>query len=143
MASHDENLKFKPDSLTTLAIEAQFLREWRAGKHPRLSVYALRYPAHADALAALVASLPPEADNADSPTGQVETLPESFPERLWNGPGVARALASVFGGLPAQLPQDADAPLRRVAEERGAYDATSADDSSAAQDSAPERPGDD
>ncbi len=143
MTADDDALRFTPDALAALAIEEQFLREWRAGKHPRLSVYALRYPAHAAALAALVAGLPPDADN---PAERVETLPESFPERLWNGAGAARALTSAFGDLPAQPAQTDDAPLQRVAEERASYDATRTDDPAddrAAQGPSPERPGDD
>jgi hypothetical protein len=139
MTSDDDDLTLTADALAALAIEEQFLREWRAGKHPRLSVYALRYPAHADALAALVAGLPSDADSSPE---RVETLPESFPERLWNGAGVAHALASAFGDLPAQPD---DAPLRRVAEERASYGATRTDDPTddpAAQESS-ERPGDD
>lgn len=148
MTADGDDLIGAPDALAAFAIEEQFLREWRAGKRPRLSVYALRYPAHAAALAALVASLPPDADNASE---RAETLPDSFPERLWNGAGVARALTSAFDGLPAQPRALArDAPLPRVAEERSVYDASrvgdSADDPAddpAEQESAPERPGDD
>lgn len=140
MTADDDALRFTPDALAALAIEEQFLREWRAGKRPQLSVYALRYPAHAAALAALVAGLPSDADSSPE---RVETLPESFPERLWNGAGVARALTSAFGAFPAQTD---DAPLRRVAEERASYDATRTDDPTddpAARESSPERPGDD
>jgi hypothetical protein len=143
MTADDDALRFTPDALAALAIEEQFMREWRAGAHPRLSVYALRYPAHAATLAALVAGLP--SDAGASPE-RVETLLESFPERLWNGAGVTRALASAFGDLPAQPAQPDDAPLQRVAEERTSYDATRTDDPTddpAAPESSPERPGDD
>ncbi|HZC07410.1 MAG TPA: hypothetical protein VE338_17380 [Ktedonobacterales bacterium] len=114
MAS-DNDLSLDP---ITLAIEAQFLREWQAGKRPRLSVYATRYPEHVAALTALVASLPPDAATAD------ETLPESFPERLWNGAGVHLALTAIFG--EAMATRTRDERLSRVAEEPGAYDATGA-----------------
>jgi len=143
MTADDDALRFTPDALAALAIEEQFMREWRAGTRPRLSAYALRYPAHAAALAALVADLPPEADISAE---RVETLPESFPERLWNGAGVVRALTSAFGDLSAQLAQPDDAPLQRVAEERASYDATRTDDPAdhpAVQGLSPERPGDD
>ena len=139
MTADDDALTFTADALAALAIEEQFLREWRAGQHPRLSVYALRYPAHAAALAALVAGLAPDVDSSAE---RVETLPESFPERLWNGAGVARALTRAFGALPAQPAQPDDAPLPRVAEERSPYDTTRTD-GGAARDSPPERPGDD
>ena len=134
---------FTPDALAALAVEEQFLREWRAGKRPRLSVYALRYPAHAVALAALVASLPP---TIDGPAAEVETLPDSFPERLWNGAGVARALNGAFGDLSAQSALADAAFLPRVAEERSPYHTMRANDPAddpIAGESAPERPGDD
>jgi hypothetical protein len=111
----DDDLSLDP---MTLAIEAQYLREWQAGKRPRLSVYATRYPEHVAALTALVASLPPDTTTTD------ETLPESFPERLWNGAGVNHALTAIFGEAMATRIRDERLP--RVAEERGAYDATGA-----------------
>ncbi|HEX8732594.1 MAG TPA: hypothetical protein VF725_11115 [Ktedonobacterales bacterium] len=103
--------------LDALAVQERFLEEWRAGKRPRLSAYLRRYPQHAAALAALVAALPPDtlAGTAQEP------LAESFPERLWTGAGVARALAEIFGPEPAGH----EAP--RVAEERAPYQ-TPADD---------------
>ena len=54
----------KPDDLLpdvdALVVQEQFLEEWRAGRRPRLSVYALRYPQYGRALADLAASLPPD-----------------------------------------------------------------------------------
>jgi hypothetical protein len=134
--NHDE-LALDP---VALAIQEQFLEERRAGKHPRLSVYALRYPAYAAALADLIATLPPDALAETQRAGDlargVETPPESFPERLWNGQGVERALASIFGASSAQPNDDR---LARVAEERGAYD-TGQVNGAAAQRAAPNQP---
>lgn len=107
-----------PD-LDALAVQEQFLEEWRAGRRPRLSVYARRYPQHAEALAELVAALAPEMPTSE-PTAavaepSVEPLAESFPERLWSGEGVTRALADIFGDAA-----DERAKLQ-VAETRAAY----------------------
>lgn len=99
--------------LYALAIQERFLEEWRAGRHPRLSVYARRFPAYAAALAECVASLAAEAEMAapESPT-------ESFPERLWRGEGATRAMATIFASGAAR---QEDAHLPRVAEERSPY----------------------
>ncbi len=117
----DDHLSLDP---VALAIEEQLLAEWQAGKRPRLSVYAARYPAYASVLAELVASLPPDAldltDSTYTPDIQAspETHPESFPERLWTGTGANRALASIFGEV--QFRRSAS-QLGHVAEERQAY----------------------
>lgn len=112
-----------------LAIQEQFLEEWRAGQRPRLSVYARRYPAYADALAALVATLPPDgvatSDEAVQGVTRIETTPESFPDRLWMGEGVGRALRGAFGEQAATVNARW---LPRVAEERQAYDTRRIDD---------------
>jgi hypothetical protein len=143
MATNDDNLTFDSATLESLAIQEQFLREWRAGRRPRLSVYALHYPAHAAALADLVASLPPDtqavASDATDPMERAETPPASPLERLWNGAGVERALNSAFGDLAAPPALIADNPLPRVAEQRSAYETPHADDASA-QRPTPERP---
>jgi hypothetical protein len=116
---HDDLL---PD-VGVLAVQAQFLEEWRTGRHPRLSVYSLRYPQYAGELAELVASLPPDTRATDAGEGAeagptAESLMESFPERLWSGTGVARALADIFGSAPAERAEP------RVAETRTEYLAT-------------------
>lgn len=112
--SHDDG----PLDLDALAVQERFLEEWQAGKRPRLSAYLRRYPQHAAALVDLVASLPPDAPAvpAAAPAGATqEPLAESFPERLWTGAGVARALVEIFGPEPARR----ETP--RVAEERATY----------------------
>lgn len=116
MSADQDDLQINP---LALAIQEQFLEEWRAGRRPRLSVYARRYPAYASALADLVASLPPDvrADEAG------ETRTDSFPERLWSGAGVARALADIFGVAP-----EVGRRLPHVAEERSSYRASRASD---------------
>lgn len=126
----DDHLSLDP---VALAIEEQLLAEWQAGKRPRLSVYAARYPAYASVLAELVASLPPDASDltnlTDTPDIQdIEASPEahleSFPERLWTGTGANRALASIFGEV--QFRRSAN-QLGHVAEERQGYNAGRAD----------------
>lgn len=106
-----------PD-LDALAVEEQFLEEWRAGKHPQLSVYAVRYPQYAAALADLVMRLPPDAPADEEPERERdEKRPESLPERFASGEGVRRALDAIFGETPAHE------PLPRVAEQPATYDA--------------------
>lgn len=109
--------------LLALAAQELFLEQWRAGRRPRLSVYARRYPAYAAALAELVASLPMDAREPGK-----ETLPESFSERLWAGVGANRALAMIFDSGASQRD---DASVRRVAEEPGLYQTRPADPPSA------------
>ena len=118
----DDDLSLDP---LALAIEEQFLREWQAGKRPRLSVYAARYPAYANALAELVASLPADAADATDHDAQPEALLESFPERHSMDEGVNRALMSIFGEV--QLRRSVS-QRGRVAEERQTYDAGQPDD---------------
>lgn len=101
-------------SLDTLAVEERFLEEWRGGLRPRLSVYLRRYPRRRATLTALVAALPPDADAVAAP----EPPTESFPERLWSGAGMQRALADIFGPAPVER----DTP--HVAEERTEYHTT-------------------
>lgn len=104
--------------LTLLAIREQFLEEWRAGKRPRLSVYAERYPAYAAALAETVMRL--EADEQPaSPERErrpPEPVPEPLGERFLNGEGARRALETLARAAPA------DEPLPRVAEQPASYD---------------------
>lgn len=118
-ADEDDRLTL---DLAALAIQEQFLDEWRAGKRPRLSVYALRYPAYAAALAALVATLPPDAPlnaaNATDQEEQEELRFDAAPPPLWNGAGVERALSSAFGAPDEQ--RDGE-QLPRVAEQPSAY----------------------
>ncbi len=99
--------------LVALAIQEQFLEEWRAGQRPRLSVYAHRYPAYAAALAELVASLPPD-------TQLDEGSDTSLPEPLWMGDGIPHALRAIFGDV---APSHDEERLPRVAEERSPYQA--------------------
>jgi hypothetical protein len=114
-AQDDEALA--PD-LDSLAVEEQFLEEWRAGKRPQLSVYAVRYPQYAAALADLVMALPPDASADEAPEhARREKRPESFPERFVSGAGVRRALDAIFGETPTHE------PLPRVAEQSAPYDA--------------------
>lgn len=109
MASeHDEHTV----DLHALAIQQQALDEWSAGRRPRLSLYVRRYPAYAGMLANLFATLTPEAQPEET-----EMPTESFPERLWKGAGVGRALSDIFGASPS----DVDQRLPRVAEERATY----------------------
>lgn len=119
----------KPDDLLpdvdALAAQEQFLEEWRAGRRPRLSVYARRYPQYAGALAALVASLAPDMPMSGAGE-EMEPLTESFPERLWSGAGVARALADIFGSASNQRAEP------RVAEARAEYQATREQDATTA-----------
>lgn len=112
----DDHLSLDP---VALAIQEQFLAEWRAGQHPRLSVYAARYPAYASLLAELVTSLPPDARDASDAEPSIEAHLESFPERLWTGEGVSAALSAIFGEVQRRR---SDAQLGRVAEERQSYD---------------------
>lgn len=106
-----------PD-LGALAIQEQFLEEWRAGRRPRLSAYALRYPEYAAALADLVMRLPPDALADGAPRhARREKRPESFPERFATGAGVRRALDAISGEV------DAAERLPRVAEQSAPYDA--------------------
>lgn len=116
MTAHDEDAL--APNLDALAIQDQFLEEWRAGKRPQLSAYALRYPEHAAALADLVMRLPPEAP-ADGAPGRErrEERPESFPERFSTGAGVRRALDAIVGEA------EADEQLPQVAEQPATYDA--------------------
>lgn len=115
-ADHDD-LTLDP---LELAVQEQFLEEWRAGLRPRLSVYSRRYPAYAASLADLVAALPPDAQERETN----ETPAESFPQRLWTGEGVSRALHGIFGATP---PRD-ERRLPRVAEEPGPYQTSQAPD---------------
>lgn len=116
MTAQDDDA-LAPD-LDALAIEEQFLEEWRAGKHPQLSVYALRYPQYAAALADLVMRLPPDAPADEEPDRERdEKRPESFPERFASGAGVRRALDAIFGEASTHE------PLPRVAEQSAPYDA--------------------
>jgi len=138
MSADDDDLGLDP---LALAVQERFLEEWCAGRRPRLSVYVRRYPAYAAALADLVATLPPDAPAEESEmitwASQTETTAESFPQRLWTGEGVARALHDIFGSLA-----QADARHQpRVAEERTPYQASRASDDSAhdAPDEQPER----
>ncbi len=105
---HDE----RAFDLHALAIQQQLLGEWDAGQRPRLSVYALRYPEYAGMLADLFATMAPGTQPRDA-----ETLAESFPERLWSGAGVGRALNAIFGDRSTRD----DQRLPRVAEERASY----------------------
>lgn len=123
MSADDDNLRLDP---LALAVQERFLEEWRTGRRPRLSVYARRYPAYAAALADLVATLPFDAQ-ADDEVGaggapQPETTAESFPQRLWTGEGVGRALDDIFGSMP----QPDIRRLPRVAEERSPYQTSEA-----------------
>ncbi len=119
----------KPDDLLpdvdALAVQEQFLAEWRAGHRPRLSVYALRYPQYAGALAELVASLAPDM-SVSGAVEETEPLTEFFPERLWLGAGVERALANIFGSASNQRTEP------RVAEARAEYQATREQDATTA-----------
>lgn len=116
MTAQDDDA-LAPD-LDALAIQEQFLEEWRAGKRPRLSVYAARYPQYADALADLVMALPPDAPIDAAPErARGEKRPESFPERFASGVGVRRALDAIFGEASTHE------PLPRVAEQPAPYDA--------------------
>jgi hypothetical protein len=104
--------------LTLLAIQERFQEEWRAGKRPRLSVYAERYPAYAAALAEMVMRL--EAD--EQPTSPererrpLEPVPEPLGERFLNGEGARRALEA----LPGATADDNQLPM--VAEQPASYD---------------------
>lgn len=132
MTAQDDDA-LAPD-LDALAVEEQFLEEWRAGKHPQLSVYALRYPQYAAALADLAMALPSDAPaNEEQERERGEKRPESFPERFASGAGVRRALDAIFGETPAadQLP--------RVAEQPATYDAA-APQTPAPPDSPPDPP---
>lgn len=102
--------------LHALAIQQQLLDEWSAGQRPRLSAYARRYPAYVCMLADLFATMAP-AEAQDAQPMAAETLTESFPERLWTGAGVGRALDLIFGANSARDEQR----LPRVAEERATY----------------------
>jgi len=116
MTAQDDDA-LAPD-LDALAIQEQFLEEWRTGKRPQLSVYALRYPQYAAALADLVMRLPPDAPAAEEPERERdEKRPESFPERFVSGAGVRRALDAIFGEASSAE------PLPRVAEQPATYDA--------------------
>lgn len=120
MTAQDDDA-LAPD-LDALAIQEQFLEQWRAGKHPQLSVYALRYPQHAAALADLVMRLPPDAPADEEPDRERgEKRPESLPERFASGAGVRRALDAIFGERFGEA--GADEPLPRVAEQPATYDA--------------------
>lgn len=117
MTTQDDDA-LAPD-LDALAIQEQFLEEWRAGKRPQLSAYALRYPEHAAALADLIMRLPPDALADGAPERERrEKRPESFPERFVTGAGVRRALDAIFGEV------EADERLPRVAEQPAPYDTT-------------------
>jgi hypothetical protein len=100
--------------LHTLAVEERFIEELRAGNHPRLSAYVRHYPAYAEALADLIASLAPDATTEQSP----EAPPASPSVRAWAEAGERRALAALFGALPEE---SAGSDALRVAEERGEY----------------------
>ncbi|HET9109194.1 MAG TPA: hypothetical protein VFN78_00070 [Ktedonobacterales bacterium] len=117
----DDSLSLDP---VALAIQEQFLAEWHAGKRPRLSVYAARYPAYANLLAELVASLSPGAGHADDAEPLIEAHLESFPERLWTGDGINRALTSIFSEVQLRW---SGAQLGHVAEERQPYETGRAD----------------
>jgi len=94
-----------------LAIQQQLLDQWSAGQRPRLSAYVRRYPEYAGMLADFFATMPPEAQPVAA-----EALTASFPERLWTGVGVGRALGKIFAASTRD-----DQRLPRVAEERGSY----------------------
>lgn len=97
--------------LHALAVEEHFLDELRAGKRPRLSAYIRRYPAHAEALTNLVASLAPDTITERSSDATLTA-------RAWAEAGERRALTVLFGALPAE---SAGNDVLRVAEERGEY----------------------
>ena len=118
--------------LTLLAIQEQFLEEWRAGKRPRLSVYAVRYPQYSAALADLVLQLEP--DTLATASEREQRPPEPVGERILHGAGAQRALEALFGAAPA------DDQLPRVAEQPASYD-TRADPST--QPPTPSDPSDD
>jgi hypothetical protein len=94
--------------LELLAIEAQFIAEYEAGAAPRLATYALRYPDHAQALAAFVtAYLSPSGELAEGGAASEEAEMRRAP-----GPGTQRALDAIFG---------APGEERRVAEQGATY----------------------
>lgn len=97
--------------LHALAVEEHYLEEMRAGKRPRLSAYIRRYPAHAAALANLVASLAPDTATEQPSHGTPVT-------RAWAEAGEGRALTALFGALPSE---SAGTDALRVAEEHGEY----------------------
>lgn len=103
-----------PLDLHTLAIEERFIEELRAGNHPRLSAYARHYPAHAEALADLVASLAP-GTLSEQLFDAAATSPSV---RSWAEAGERHALAALFGALPADA---SGSDALRVAEERAEY----------------------
>ncbi len=79
--------------LELLAIAEQFIAEYEAGAAPRLATYALRYPHHAEALAAFVVEyLTPSGEFAEEgPSG------EEAETRHPLGTGTQRALDAIFG----------------------------------------------
>ena len=104
MPTNGDDLTGELRDLDGLAVQEHFLAKWRAGRRPRLSEYARRYPTYAAALAALVAALPPNAPLAsaddDAGASAAETSTDSFPGRRWQDDldaGVGRALATLFG----------------------------------------------
>lgn len=108
----------QPLDLALLAVQERFLEEWRAGKRPRLSVYAVRYPQYASALAEIVMRLETD-DQRISPERERRPpipRPEPLVERVLNGEGAQRALQELFGAALA------DDQLPRVAERPAAYD---------------------
>ncbi len=103
-----------PLDLHALAIEDHFIEESRAGNQPRLGAYIQRYPAYAEALTELVASLAPDA-TTEQPS---DAASASHSMRAWAEAGERRALAALFGALPEET---AGSDTLRVAEERTEY----------------------
>lgn len=107
-----------PDAreLREMALEEQFLAEYRAGGRPQLADYLRAYPEHAAALTDFVARLLSEGET---------TEPSSRPAPLSGG--TQRALHALFADASPVQP-------RAVAESRVAYTATSESESGAEKD---------
>jgi hypothetical protein len=91
-----------------LAIAEQFIAEHKAGAAPRLATYALRYPDHAEALAAFVTEYL-------TPSGELTAEGSAGEEAQTRHPlamGTQRALDAIFGAQEEE---------RRVAEQGETY----------------------
>ena len=130
-------------SLDALAIEDQFVAEYRAGREPRLAEYVARFPAHAAELLAFatefMAGLP--ADALDAARGGARAPLPGDDASL--SPGTRRALDVIFSTpvpLPMRVRNESDAhgdqvsaphasepPIARVAESSAPYRAADDD----------------